>query len=57
MMTQDQLNEMLTLCEDIQEQISIAAEQWDMTEFEENALCGIVADAFADKGIRLEALI
>ena len=41
MMTQDQLNEMLTLCEDIQEQISIAAELWDMTEFEENALCGI----------------
>ena len=57
MMTQDQLNEMLTLCEDIQEQISIAAELWDMTEFEENALCSIVADAFADKGIRLEALI
>jgi|TARA_R100000482_G_C5029283_1_gene103302 hypothetical protein len=57
MMTQDQLNEMLTLCEDIQEQISIAAELWDMTEFEENALCGIVADAFAEKGIRLEALI
>jgi len=57
MMTQDQLNEMLTLCEDIQEQISIAAELWDMTEFEENALCGIVADAFAEKGIRMEALI
>ena len=56
MMTQDQLNEMLTLCEDIQEQISIAAELWDMTEFEENALCGIVADAFASRGISMEKL-
>ncbi len=57
MMTQDQLNEMLTLCEDIQEQISIAAELWELSDFEENALCGIVADAFAEKGIRMEALI
>jgi len=57
MMNQDQLNEMLTLSENIQEMISIAAELWELSDFEENALCGIVFDAFADKGITLEALI
>ncbi len=57
MMTQDQLTEMLTLSENIQEMISIAAELWELSDFEENALCAIVADSFADKGITLEALI
>lgn len=57
MMTQDQLTEMLTLSENIQEMISIAAELWELSDFEENALCSIVSDAFADKGITLEALI
>lgn len=57
MMNQDQLTEMLTLSENIQEMISIAAELWELSDFEENALCGIVSDAFADKGITMEALI
>ena len=57
MMNQDQLNEMLTVSENIQEMISIAAELWELSDFEENALCAIVADSFADKGITLEALI
>jgi|TARA_B100000900_G_C20393705_1_gene639713 hypothetical protein len=57
MMNQDQLTEMLTLSENIQEMISIAAELWELSDFEETALCGIVADAFADKGITMEALI
>jgi hypothetical protein len=56
-MTQEQLTELLTLSENIQEQISIAAELWGMSDFEETALCGIVADAFAEKGIQMEALI
>ena len=57
MMTQDQLNEMLTLCEDIQEMIEVAGELWELSDFEVNALCGIVADAFAEKGIKMEALV
>ena len=32
-------------------------ELWDMSDFEENALCGIVADAFAEKGIRGEGTV
>ena len=48
---------MLSLSEQIQETIQVAAELWDMSDFEENALCGIVADAFAEKGIKLEALV
>ena len=56
-MNQEQLTELLTLSENIQEQISIAAELWDLSDFEENALCGIVADAFADQGICMEALV
>ena len=42
---------------DIQEQIEIAGELWGMSDFEVNALCGIVADAFADQGIKMEALV
>ncbi len=54
---QEQLTALLSLSEEIQETIQIAAELWDMSDFEENALCGIVADAFAEKGIKMEALV
>ena len=56
-MNQDQITAMLTVSENIQEQIEIAGELWGMSDFEVNALCGIVADAFAEKGIMMEALI
>jgi hypothetical protein len=56
-MDQDQITSMLTVCENIQEQIEIAGELWGMSDFEVNALCGIVADAFAEKGIMMEALV
>ena len=56
-MNQDQITSMLTVCENIQEQIEIAGELWGMSDFEVNALCGIVADAFSDQGIKLEALV
>ena len=56
-MNQEQITEMLTISENIQEQIEIAGELWDLSDFEVTALCGIVADAFAEKGIRMEALI
>ena len=56
-MNQDQITAMLTVCENIQEQIEIAGELWGMSDFEVNALCGIVADAFAEKGIMMEALV
>ena len=56
-MNQDQITTMLTVCENIQEQIEIAGELWEMSDFEVNALCGIVADAFAEQGIKLEALV
>ena len=54
---QDQLTALLSLSEQIQETIQVAAELWDMSDFEENALCSIVADAFAEKGIKMEALV
>ena len=56
-MNQDQITTMLTVCENIQEQIEIAGELWEMSDFEVNALCGIVADAFAEQGTKLEALV
>jgi len=56
-MNQDQITSMLTVCENIQEQIEIAGELWGMSDFEVNALCGIVADAFAEQGIKMEALV
>ena len=56
-MNQDQITTMLTVCENIQEQIEIAGELWSMSDFEVNALCGIVADAFAEQGIKMEALV
>ena len=54
---QDQITAMLTVSENIQEQIEIAGELWGMSDFEVNALCGIVADAFAEQGINMEALV
>ena len=48
---------MLTVSEQIQEQIEIAGELWEMSDFEITALCGIVADAFADQGIKMEVLV
>ena len=56
-MNQEQINAMLSVCEQIQEQIEIAGELWEMSDFEITALCGIVADAFADQGIKMEALV
>ena len=57
LMSQDQLTEMLTLSEQIQENIQVAGELWEMSDFEVSALCGMVADAFYDKGITMESLI
>jgi hypothetical protein len=56
-MNQDQITSMLTVSERIQESIEIAGELWGMSDFEVNALCGIVADAFAEQGIKMEALV
>ena len=56
-MNQEQIAAMLTVSEQIQEQIEIAGELWEMSDFEVTALCGMVADAFAEKGIKLEALV
>ena len=53
---QEQIAAMLTISENIQEQIEIAGELWELSDFEVT-LCGIVADAFADQGIKMEALI
>ena len=56
-MNQEQITAMLSVSEQIQEQIEIAGELWELSDFEVTALCGIVADAFADQGIKLEALV
>ncbi len=56
-MNQEQITAMLTVSENIQEQIEIVGELWEMSDFEVNALCGLVADAFAEQGIRMEALV
>ena len=56
-MNQEQIAAMLSVSEQIQEQIEVAGELWEMTDFEITALCGIVADAFAEKGIKMEALV
>ena len=45
--------EALQLSNDIQEQIELVGELWDMTDFEVSALCGIVSDAFASRGITM----
>ena len=54
---QEQIAAMLSVSEQIQEQIEIVGELWEMTDFEVTALCGMVADAFADNGIKMEALV
>ena len=56
-MNQEQITAMLSVSEQIQEQIEIVGELWEMTDFEVTALCGMVADAFADNGIKMEALV
>ena len=56
-MNQEQITAMLTVSENIQEQIEIVGDLWEMSDFEVTALCGIVADAFADQGIKMEALV
>lgn len=56
-MNQEQITAMLSVSEQIQEQIEIAGELWELSDFEVNALCGIVADAFAEQGIKMEALV
>ena len=56
-MNQEQITAMLTVCENIQEQIEIVGDLWEMSDFEVTALCGMVADAFADQGIKMEALV
>jgi len=56
-MNQEQIAAMLTVSENIQEAIEVAGELWEMSDFEVTALCGIVADAFAEKGIKMEALV
>ena len=56
-MNQEQLLAMLSVSENIQEMIEVAGELWELSDFEVNALCGIVADAFAEKGINMEALV
>ena len=56
-MNQEQIAAMLTVSENIQEQIEIAGELWEMSDFEVTALCGMVADAFAENGIKMEALV
>ena len=56
-MNQEQITAMLSVSEQIQEGIEIAGELWELSDFEVTALCGIVADAFADQGIKMEALI
>ena len=56
-MNQEQILAMLSVSENIQEMIEVAGELWELSDFEVTALCGIVADAFAEKGIKLEALV
>ena len=56
-MNQEQIAAMLSVSEQIQEQIEVVGELWEMSDFEVTALCGMVADAFAEKGIKLEALV
>ena len=56
-MNQEQLTQMLTISENIQEMIEIAGELWELSDFEVTALCGIVADTFASEGITMKELI
>ena len=56
-MNQEQILAMLSVSENIQEMIEVAGELWELSDFEVTALCGIVSDAFAEKGIKMEALV
>ena len=56
-MNQEQIAAMLTVSENIQEMIEVVGELWEMSDFEVAALCDIVSDSFAEKGIKMEALI
>ena len=56
MMNATELTKLLTISENIQEQIQIAGDLWDYSDFEITALCGIVSDAFADAGVTVEEL-
>lgn len=46
--------QLLQISQDIQEQIEICGELWNLSDFEVSALCGIVADAFAERGITMQ---
>tara|TARA_B100002019_G_C21130264_1_gene527917 strand:+ start:507 stop:680 length:174 start_codon:yes stop_codon:yes gene_type:complete len=46
--------EALQLSNEIQEQIEVVGELWDLTDFEVTALCGIVSDAFASRGVTMQ---
>lgn len=46
--------ELLQISNDIQEQIVVAGELWELSDFEITALCGIVSDAFASRGITMQ---
>ena len=48
--------EALQLSNDIQEQIELVGELWELSTrtFEITALCGIVSDAFASRGITMQ---
>ena len=56
-MNQEQISAMMSVSENIQEMIEVAGELWELSDFEVTSLCGMVADAFAEKGIKMEALI
>jgi len=49
--------EALQLRDSIQEQISIVAELWDWSDFEETALCQLVCDCFEDYCITNEEVM
>ena len=50
-MNATELTKLLTISENIQEQIQVAGDLWELSDFEITALCGIVSDAFADAGV------
>ena len=56
-MNATELTKLLTISENIQESIQIAGDLWELSDFEITALCGMVADAFASKGISLKELV
>tara|TARA_A200000159_G_scaffold142984_1_gene146863 strand:- start:1414 stop:1608 length:195 start_codon:yes stop_codon:yes gene_type:complete len=46
--------EALQLSNEIQEQIELVGDVWELSNFEITALCGIVSDAFAARGITMQ---